>query len=290
MKKLIDPVAVAPTLADAVLDPAPVEEGDDSLVQYGFAFAEPPEAVKATKPPKMLVLFVRQLKRGMHGRDVLAIKRALKRAGYKKGIALTPILGLATVRALKRFQKAKGLKVTGVYDRKTHAKLAPFFDAYGAWLLGQQSKLRKPKEQIIREKIVATAIYGYNHRDETDYSQGPHRMDFVRRIIKPPKVPPFMDCSSFATWCYWVAGAKNPNGHVYNNNGYTGEMILDGRVVKFAACQPADLSFYGKPKIGHVVVAIGHGMGVSNGSNAGPLLVPITYRKDLAEIRTYDLV
>jgi cell wall-associated NlpC family hydrolase len=101
-------------------------------------------------------------------------------------------------------------------------------------------------------------------------------------------VPAWEDCSSFATWCYWAAGAPDPNGLGYNGFGYTGTQILCGR--ETAEPRPGDLCFYGplRDRITHVAIYVGNGRVVSHGRERGPELYgSISYRPDLQQIRAY---
>lgn len=75
--------------------------------------------------------FKRLIYPGDTGLDVKAVKRALKKAGYWRGIVVTSKMGDAAVRQLRAFQQRHGLHVDGIYGPSTHAKLAPFFDLYG---------------------------------------------------------------------------------------------------------------------------------------------------------------
>lgn len=76
--------------------------------------------------------FGRWLGVGKVGKDVLAVKRALARAGFGPGKLriLTPVFGPFTRIFLKRFEHKHGLSVDGVYGPADHAALTPFFDAY----------------------------------------------------------------------------------------------------------------------------------------------------------------
>lgn len=77
----------------------------------------------------------RSVHKGMKGPDVLAVKRALKKAGYRTGIVLNQKFGGALDRQVRRFQQNSGLLADGVYGETTHAHLAVWFDAYGLSLL-----------------------------------------------------------------------------------------------------------------------------------------------------------
>jgi cell wall-associated NlpC family hydrolase len=113
-------------------------------------------------------------------------------------------------------------------------------------------------------------------------------MQGVRERIRPPAVPRWEDCSSFATWLYWLADAPDPNGRGYDGFGYTGTLCRQGRRVSILELQPGDLVFYGRgAPWGHVAIYVGGGKVVSHGSEGGPYLLPVRYRGDVGEARSY---
>lgn len=232
------------------------------------------------------VPFPRTIRVGAAGRDVLAVKRALSRAGYIRWGGFTSIFGPYAAISLKRFQAKERLKQDGIYGEASHRHLAPYFDAYGAWLMGQAAETPELRK---RRSIVAAAMFGYTSRNSIHYSQAAgYRMWGVRHRIRPPSVPVWEDCSSFATWCYWVADAPDPNGLGYSGYGFTGTQIGHGRMVHPDELEPGDLVFYGRRSIpSHVAVYVGSGRVVSHGSEAGPLLLPRTYRSDVHSHRSY---
>lgn len=228
--------------------------------------------------------FKREVKLGTIGKDVLAIKRALSSAGFGVwgGWGSQPrLFGPYARRNLINFQKKHGLKADGIYGLATHRKLAPYFDSYGRWLLGQ-TKIIVPATK--REVIVSTAMLGWQKRTQIHYTQSWLRMQGVKQKIKPPAVPSWEDCSSFATWCYWVAGARDPNGFSYNGLGYTGTLANHGWRTR--SPQPGDLVFYGSFPHSHVTIYVGFGKCVSHGSEVGPLYLPYNYRP-VNQIRSY---
>ena len=111
----------------------------------------------------------------------------------------------------------------------------------------------------------------------------------------PPNVPAYADCSSFATWTYFVAGASDPNGAGYSTTAaWTGTLGVHGvslgltRREQLRKARPADLVFYGRGlPWEHVAIYVGGGQVVSHGSEAGPLLRPLDYRLDRGDIRSY---
>lgn len=237
-------------------------------------------------PKTIAVPFTRELKLGMTGPDVKAVKRALCHQGCLKQRLrmVTPIFGPGVKRALENYQRNHGLPVTGTYTQQTHSKLVAGknFDAHGAHLMASFSAGEKGAK--VRNKIVSTALFARAHAPR-HYTQGGPRMEGVVKKFKPPKMWNYADCSAFATWCYWVAGAPDPNGRGYDGQGWTGEMVDKGKAV--SQPQPGDLVFYGPgPSRTHVAVFVGGGKVVGHGQESGPFLSPMNYRPP-TEIRSY---
>ncbi len=239
----------------------------------------------------------RWLRIGARGRDVLALRRALRRAGYGRlsGRAAR-VFDERLDAAVRAFQSANGLGVDGVVGPRTYAVLGPFYDARGRWLISQVPKVPVQPgtgpggEAGVRRRIVLVAHLGVEKRAQIHYTQDNRRMVGVRHAIVPPRVPAWEDCSSFATWCYWAAGAPDPNGLGYNGFGYTGTQIQNGS--ETADPRPGDLCFYGpsRSRITHVTLYAGNGRVVSHGREEGPELYgTIDYRraKDIQQIRSY---
>lgn len=201
------------------------------------------------------VAFCRTLKPGMHGRDVVAHKRAVSRAmpqAYKwLGEDFTDFFGPAYQKAVKAYQHAHGIPQTGVIGKTTHTSLEKAhrhgsntenaFDAYAAKLADDFCKeFSKTPEQRIREAGVAYALWAYAHRMATHYSQA------RPMILMKSGLPVRADCSGFATECYFAAGALDPNRRGYDGQGYTGTLIGHGKQVPSVwELKPLDLIFYG---------------------------------------------
>jgi hypothetical protein len=225
----------------------------------------------------------REVHRGMVGPDCWAIKRALWKAGYRRGIAVRGPrkrkFGRFAVRALKRWQKAHGLRADGVYGPATHRKLvaAGKFDAFGKQLMSQAPKAAALTSK--RQSIVRAAIYVSQHRAAIHYTQSSLRMQGISQGIRLPGFPRYADCSSLCCWFYWLVGALALVGGA----GYTGTQIQHGRRISESQIQPADLVFYGgwffwsAPT--HVAVYIGAGKIVSHGSESGPQVLSMHYRR-----------
>lgn len=75
------------------------------------------------------------------GLDVYAYHRALRKMGHKKVSMTGRVAGKYFVNSVKYEQKKHKLKADGIIGQKTHAKIAPSIDRYGAWLI-KHAKLR----------------------------------------------------------------------------------------------------------------------------------------------------
>lgn len=216
----------------------------------------------------------------------LAVKRALVRSGHGgRGMLINRSFGKPAMRNVHRFQHSKHIPI-GDVDLRTFKALLPYFDARGRRLLQSQ------QVQGVRDRIVLAGLYGVRHTNEIHYTMGPSRMYGVRNHVRPPRIPYFEDCSSFATWCYWLAGAPDPNNLGYNGYGYTGTQIYNShsKHVRSGFEKPGDLVFYGygfngAPK--HVAIYIGNGKVVTHGSERDPSIRLTHYRSDFREIRSY---
>lgn len=262
--------------------------GDPSLNLDGIVENVKRELSLATaRATSVYVPFKRSIKLGSVGPDCYAVKRALSKAGFGPwgGWGRRPrLFGPYAVRNLKSFQRKNRLKADGVYGRETHRKLAPYFDDYGRWLLGQTKILTT--SDMRRQVIVSTAMHGFSNRYGIHYTQSWMRMQGVKQRLRPPAYPKYEDCSSFATWCYWVAGASDPNGLGYNGYGYTGTLANNGRKISSAYMKPGDLIFFGRYPHNHVTIYVGNGRSVSHGNEAGPQLLTWNYRT-VNHVRSY---
>jgi hypothetical protein len=266
--------------ADHPADPPPDHEGDDR-VHAG------PRTARALPT---LPALPRILRLGSRGRDVRALQRALRAAGFRD----TPATGKpstfddATDAEVRDFQGAHRLLVDGEVGPDTYAAIAPHYDAVGLKLL---NALREASPDTLRRKIAAAAHCGFANRDEVHYTQeAGTRMDGILQERRPPEFPRFADCSSFAIWCYWAAGAPDPNGSGYSG-GWSGSLVQKGAETD----QPGvgDIAFYGtsRSNINHVTVSVGNGRCVSHGQESGPSLLPLDYERGslggLQLVRTY---
>jgi hypothetical protein len=282
-------------------DPPPEPDGNQEAIDPGLNFdpndlrgPESPvplrmaaeHAVRAA-PRRRVVPLARTMKRGVRGKDVLALQRALRKAKLSFDPKRTGRFDRATGRAVREFQQKKGLAVDGEYGPLTHAKLMPRYDAYGLALM---IEAKRKQDDVVRPSnavkiIEAAALHGYNNRHLMYYTQGPARWSGIAGNVMPPGVPIWSDCSSFATWCFWVADritrrVPDPNRLAYRA-GYTGTLCW-GNAARKGSKRRAALGFYGPHTHGHVVISIGDGsMCVSMGSTPGPFYLPANYRSDV---------
>jgi hypothetical protein len=142
-----------------------------------------------------------------------------------------------------------------------------------------------------RDKIVTAAWALYNQRANGHYTQDSRRWSGIANKVCPSSgAPPYSDCSSSTTWCYWTVFGNGPdfiNGANWKA-GYTGTQVSHGKEVTLAQAKPADLVFYGKSHsdISHVAIYVGGGKVISHGSD--PVgYYGVDYRTDRQQIRSY---
>jgi hypothetical protein len=208
----------------------------------------------ASSPPS--VRRCRLISLGTKGDDVIAVKRALSRAGYISWGPFTALWGRFAAEAARQFQRDNGIApVTGWYGPKTHQVLVKkhrknsatewAFDAYSIRLMDQAcAELTQRPDTRIDGAIVAEAARLYAHRNEINYVQS---RPFALKL--PPFVPRELDCSAFATVCHFVAGAPDPNGRNYDGQGYTGSLTNHGVRCEERDLDPGDLVFYGRTTV-----------------------------------------
>jgi putative peptidoglycan binding protein/NlpC/P60 family protein len=226
----------------------------------------------------------RHLKVGSVGRDVRAIQRALRRAGFRpKTDPTTDVYDDRLKGQVSDFQRARGLApADGEIGADEYGALKTFIDRFGRFLIQRAAKAALEANNT-RKKIVAAARLCFDHRDEIHYTQNiedmsrPRRMEGVRLKLKPPDFPKNEDCSSFVTWCYFAAGADDPNGFGYNGAGSTHSQSPRG--TEMSQPRLGDLVFYGpsRSEINHVNLYVGGGKIIGHGGEAGPKVFDIDY-------------
>lgn len=128
------------------------------------------------------------------------------------------------------------------------------------------------------------------------YTQGPLRWSAIDRKLRVVDGECLHngDCSSTATWLLWnalthVGVSKDIVNAQAWKAGYTGTMAAHGkRVVDLRNAKVGDAVLYGPaPTFEHVAVYIGGGRVFSHGSEAGPFILGVDYRRDRGMIRRY---
>jgi hypothetical protein len=239
---------------------------------------------------RRIVPHPRDLRRGMRGFDVLALQRAMGTTRFRRWGGNTGQFGKALEQQVRALQTAHHLPADGVYGPRTHALLAPAYDAYGIRLLNLVH-VRTPSELRLAT-LMSAAMVLYNRRSIVHYTQGPSRMQIVRRRLKLRDLNVvsslWEDCSSSTTGLYYVAGLGDPNGLGYNGFGFTGTQVVHGREVAASSAPAGALIFYGRGfPYHHVTMSVGGGRVFSHGSEFGPRLQAWNYRGDVARCRVY---
>jgi peptidoglycan hydrolase-like protein with peptidoglycan-binding domain len=287
---------------DVPLDEPSTSEGDDSLHAHdlgagGALFLAPlrPTLAAPEAKPKLIVPHPRDLERGMAGKDVLALQRALSRAKFHSWNLRTGQFGAQLQKDVKRFQATHGLVSDGVYGKLTHSKLAKFYTAYEIDLILQTMETPMHKAQRL---WLAAAMQLYNMRARVHYTQGSARMWIVKHHLTTladlaHQSTIYEDCSSSVTGLSYVAGVPDPNGFKYNGLGYTGTLGVMGR--RWYGNHPpiGTLGFYGRyyPWV-HVVGVVSSETSkqirvFSHGSEDGPLVLAADYRGLPSQWRVY---
>jgi peptidoglycan hydrolase-like protein with peptidoglycan-binding domain len=236
----------------------------------------------------------------MAGYDVLALQRALATAKspktgkpYRPWGHFTMQFGKGMDAQVRAFQDQHGLTHDGVYGPGTHAKMAPYFDAYGIRLLNLVH-VHSPAE-IRLATLMSSAMVLYNRRGLVHYSQGPSRMTIVRNRLGFRQIQTWgsltEDCSSSVTGLYMIAGLADPNGFGFDRRGYgyTGTLAVHGSRAGLNGGAPRGaLYLYGwRFPYHHVTMAVGGGNVFSHGSEYGPRISRWNYRGDVSQVRVY---
>lgn len=225
--------------------------GDTHTIVEDSTVANPAAVVVSLPCP-------RTFSRGASGDDVWAVQSALREWGKEKRpskeanvrrYAPTGTVAFPTVSQIKHFQDLHNVPQSGVVGPRTWNLLTEFMK--GNAIGKAQAAYKKYHPDTTRDKIARAALDGYANRSQIRYVQ-------VRPMVWHHSHPQHAeglyaeDCSSFATWCYWVAGAPDPCGMDFSGYGNTDSML--SHCHRVAAPKVGDLALYYSP--GHVAVVV----------------------------------
>jgi hypothetical protein len=146
--------------------------------------------------------------------------------------------------------------------------------------------------------IAKSARVMVAHKSSVHYTQGPTRWAGInyKLTITKGQYPRRCDCSSTSHWMLWDAmarpyGVRDLVSHLAWQGGWTGSMYQNGkRVVHDENLKIGDQIFYGDQGGGipeHVATYVGGGKVFSHGSEGGPYILDLDYRKDRRMSRRY---
>lgn len=117
----------------------------------------------------------------------------------------------------------------------------------------------------VRSDIVTWAKWGIAHANLFDY-------DEIRPMPLTTKAPIRDDCSGFCTLCYYLAGARDPNGQHYNYDGYgdTDSLYANAKHIAVKDVLPGDLVIFGLNPTLHGAVIIEGGADPVTSSHGSP--------------------
>lgn len=119
----------------------------------------------------------------------------------------------------------------------------------------------------VRPRIVAAARWGIRNEPRIHYAE-------VRPIPLSRRLPLTADCSGFATLCYFLAGAPDPNGLDYDGRGWTGTLMEAMENIDRRAVLAGDIVVWGEYPGHHCAIVIAPGddpLVASHGRERGPV-------------------
>ena len=90
------------------------------------------------------------------------------------------------------------------------------------------------------------------------------------------ELPLTTDCSGFATLCYFLAGAPDPNGNGYDGRGWTGSLLERMESIPPIAVRAGDIVVWGPYPGHHCAIVLEPGddpLLCSHGQERGPLAI-----------------
>ena len=119
----------------------------------------------------------------------------------------------------------------------------------------------------VRRRIVAAARWGIRNEPRIHYGE-------MRPFPLGRTLPLTTDCSGFATLCYFLAGAPDPNGLEYDGHGFTGTLLERMESVPPIAVRRGDIVVWGEYPGRHCAVVLVTGddpLLASHGQERGPI-------------------
>jgi hypothetical protein len=137
-----------------------------------------------------MIKFRQLIKPGQDGRDIKAVKRAMRKMHVKNSGALVvnKHAGHAFVTCIKTIQRNHGLKVDGIYGPTTHGIIAPHFDIYGRYLY-RTARIRKAVVPPLTSKdaqVFAKQLLTYNKEGKYHADNSGDLYDIQRTAIGLP--------------------------------------------------------------------------------------------------------
>ena len=119
----------------------------------------------------------------------------------------------------------------------------------------------------VRGRIVAAARWGIRNEPRIHYGE-------VRPMPLGRGLPLTTDCSGFATLCYFLAGAPDPNGNGYDGRGWTGTLLARMESVPPIGARAGDIVVFGGYPGRHCAIVLEPGddpLLASHGQERGPV-------------------
>ena len=121
----------------------------------------------------------------------------------------------------------------------------------------------------VRGRIVAAARWGIRNEPRIHYGE-------VRPFPLTRELPLTTDCSGFATLCYFLAGAPDPNGNDYDGRGWTGSLLERMESIPSIAARRGDVVVWGIYPGHHCALVLDPGddpLLCSHGQERGPIAI-----------------
>jgi cell wall-associated NlpC family hydrolase len=122
----------------------------------------------------------------------------------------------------------------------------------------------------VRQAIVAAAQWGIRNEARIHYGS-------VRPIPLARRLPLTTDCSGFATLCYFLAGAPDPNGLGYDGQGWTGTLLR--HMAQVPEPRAGDVVVFGAYPGHHAAIVLAPGedpLLASHGQERGPVEIRLS--------------